>query len=200
RAYEQSGGAYVVARENLGTLPSLVAAAALLVDYVLTVAVSVASGVLAITSAVSSLDHYNTQLPLIGIVLITAVNLRGVREPGFASALPPYTFTVSMLVMIAVGVTRCAPGPSTPAHTPTPLPAGVGTLTIFLVLKAFASGASALTGVEAIANGVNAFKRPQAKNAARTLGVLGIVAITMFLGVSYLSVHMHARPSSTAYS
>ena len=196
RAYEQSGGAYVVARENLGTLPSLVAAAALLVDYVLTVAVSVASGVLAITSAFSSLDHYNTELSLIGVVLIMVVNLRGVRESGLAFALPTYLFIVSMLVMIGVGVTRCATGTCT-VHTPNPLPAGVGTLTIFLVLKAFASGASALTGVEAIANGVTAFKRPQAKNAARTLGVLGVVAITMFLGVSYLAVHLHARPSST---
>jgi amino acid transporter len=197
RAYEQSGGAYVVARENLGTLPSLVAAAALLVDYVLTVAVSVASGVLAITSAAPSLNHYNTELSLAGIVLIMVVNLRGVRESGLTFALPTYLFIVSMLVMIGVGVTRCAVGTCTMAHTPNPLPPGVGALTIFLVLKAFASGASALTGVEAIANGVNAFKRPQAKNAARTLGVLGVVAITMFLGVSYLAVHLHARPSST---
>ena len=196
RAYEQSGGAYVVARENLGTLPSLVAAAALLVDYVLTVAVSVASGVLAITSAAPSLNHYNTELSLAGIVLIMVVNLRGVREAGLSFALPTYLFIVSMLVMVGVGVTRCATSTCT-VHTPNPLPAGVGTLTIFLVLKAFASGASALTGVEAIANGVSAFKRPQAKNASRTLGVLGVVAITMFLGVSYLAVHLHARPSST---
>jgi amino acid transporter len=197
RAYEQSGGAYVVARENLGTLPSLVAAAALLVDYVLTVAVSVASGVLAITSAAPSLSHYNTELSLVGVVLITVVNLRGVRESGLTFALPTYLFIVSMLVMIGVGVTRCTTGTCTITHTPNALPAGVGTLGLFLVLKAFASGASALTGVEAIANGVNAFKRPQAKNAARTLGVLGVVAITMFLGVSYLAVHLHARPSST---
>ncbi|MBV8257901.1 MAG: APC family permease [Actinobacteria bacterium] len=197
RAYEVSGGAYVVARENLGTLPSLVAAAALLVDYVLTVAVSVASGVLAITSAVPSLNSYNTELSLLAVVLITVVNLRGVRESGLAFALPTYLFIVSMLVMVGVGVTRCATSACTIAHTPNPLPAGVGTLTLFLVLKAFASGASALTGVEAIANGVNAFKHPQAKNASRTLGVLGVVAITMFLGVSYLAVHLHARPSST---
>jgi len=197
RAYEQSGGAYIVARENLGTLPSLVAAAALLVDYVLTVAVSVSSGVLAITSAVSSLDHFNTELSLAAVGLIMLVNLRGVRESGLAFALPTYIFIVSMLVMICVGVTRCAVGTCTMAHTPNPLPPGTGALTIFLVLKAFASGASALTGVEAIANGVNAFKRPQAKNAARTLGILGVVAITMFLGVSYLAVHLHARPSST---
>ena len=197
RAYEQSGGAYIVARENLGTLPSLVAAAALLVDYVLTVAVSVASGVLAITSAVSSLDHYNTELSLAGVALITVVNLRGVRESGIAFALPTYLFIVSMLVMVGVGVTRCATGTCTMAHTPNQLPAGAGTLGLFLVLKAFASGASALTGVEAIANGVSAFKRPQAKNAARTLGALGVVAITMFMGVSYLAVHLHAHPSST---
>ena len=197
RAYEQSGGAYVVARENLGTLPSLVAAAALLVDYVLTVAVSVASGVLAITSAVPALNSYNTELSLAGVVLIMVVNLRGVRESGFAFALPTYLFIVSMLVLVGVGVTKCTTGTCTITHTPNPLPAGVGTLTLFLVLKAFASGASALTGVEAIANGVNAFKRPQARNAARTLGVLGVVAITMFLGVSYLAVHLHARPSST---
>src|SRR5215468_11051195 len=197
RAYAQSGGAYVVARENLGTLPSLVAAAALLVDYVLTVAVSVASGVLAITSAVPSLNHYNTELSLVGVALITVVNLRGVRESGLTFALPTYLFIISMLVMIGVGVTKCTTGTCTITHTPNPLPAGTATLGLFLVLKAFASGASALTGVEAIANGVNAFKRPQAKNAARTLGVLGVVAITMFLGVSYLAVHLHARPSST---
>jgi amino acid transporter len=197
RAYEQSGGAYVVARENLGTLPSLVAAAALLVDYVLTVAVSVASGVLAITSAVPSLNQYNTELSLAAVGLIMIVNLRGVRESGLAFALPTYIFIVSMLVMVGIGVTKCTVGTCTMAQTPNPLPPGTGALTIFLVLKAFASGASALTGVEAIANGVNAFKRPQAKNAARTLGVLGVVAITMFLGVSYLAVHLHARPSST---
>src|SRR5579871_33460 len=197
RAYEVSGGAYVVARENLGTLPSLVAAAALLIDYVLTVAVSVASGVLAITSAVPSLDHYNTELSLAAIVLITVVNLRGVRESGLAFALPTYLFIVSLLAMIGIGIGRCAIGTCTIAHTANALPPGTAALSLFLVLKAFASGASALTGVEAIANGVNAFKHPQAKNAARTLGVLGVVAITMFLGVSYLAVHLHARPSAT---
>ena len=173
RAYETSGGAYIVARENLGTLPSLVAAAALLVDYVLTVAVSVSSGVLAITSAVSSLNHYNTELSLGAVLLITVINLRGVRESGFTFALPTYLFIIAMLA------------------------AGAGALSLFLVLKAFSSGASALTGVEAIANGVNAFRHPQSKNAARTLGALAVIAITMFVGVSYLAVHTHARPSST---
>jgi amino acid transporter len=198
RAYETSGGAYVVARENLGTLPSLIAAAALLVDYVLTVAVSVASGVLAITSAVTSLDHYDTELSLGAVLLITVVNLRGVRESGLAFALPTYLFIIAMLTTVGTGVVKCATTGCPRAVTPHPLAAGAGALTIFLVLKAFASGASALTGVEAIANGVNAFKHPQSKNASRTLGVLGVVAVTMFVGVSYLAVHTHARPSATA--
>ena len=198
RAYETSGGAYVVARENLGTLPSLVAAAALLVDYVLTVAVSVSSGVLAITSAVSSLDHYNTELSLIAVAIITVVNLRGVRESGLTFALPTYGFIVAMLLTVGVGATKCAVSGCPHAVAPNAIPPGVGAVTIFLVLKAFASGASALTGVEAIANGVNAFRHPQAKNAARTLGVLGVVAITIFIGVSYLAVYTHARPSLTA--
>jgi amino acid transporter len=197
RAYDTSGGAYVVARENLGTLPSLVAAAALLVDYVLTVAVSVASGVLAITSAVTSLAQYNTELSLGAIVLITVINLRGVRESGFAFALPTYLFIVSMLAAVGTGLFKCATSTCPVAHTPHPIAAGTGALTLFLILKAFASGASALTGVEAIANGVNAFRHPQSKNAARTLGVLGVIAITMFMGVSYLAVHTHARPSDT---
>ena len=195
RAYETSGGAYVVARENLGTLPSLIAGAALLVDYVLTVAVSVSSGVLAITSAVTSLEHYNTELSLAAIVLITLVNLRGVRESGLTFALPTYGFILAMLIAVGTGVTKCAVSGCPRAVTPDAIPPGVGAITIFLVLKAFASGASALTGVESIANGVNAFRHPQSKNAARTLGVLGIVAITIFIGVSYLAVGTHARPA-----
>jgi len=196
-AYEMSGGAYVVARENLGTSPSLVAAAALLVDYVLTVAVSVSSGVLAITSAVTSLHAYNTLLSLIAVVVIMLINLRGVRESGLVFALPTYLFIGSMLLAVGVGVSKCATTGCPHAVAPHALPPGAQALGIFLILKAFASGASALTGVEAIANGVNAFKRPQSKNAAKTLTVLGVVAVTMFLGVSYLAVATHARPSST---
>jgi len=197
RAYEVSGGAYIVARENLGTLPSLVAAAALLVDYVLTVAVSVSSGVLAITSAVTSLDHFNTELSLAAVGLIMLINLRGVRESGLAFALPTYMFIFSMLIAVGTGVTKCATTGCPHAVTPDAIPPGTAAIGVFLILKAFSSGASALTGVEAIANGVNAFKRPQSKNAARTLGVLGLVAITMFVGVSYLAVAMHARPSTS---
>jgi Amino acid permease len=153
--------------------------------------------VLAITSAVSSLHDYNTELSLAAIALITVVNLRGVRESGLAFALPTYLFIASMLTVVGVGVTKCTVGVCPRATAPHALLPGAGALGLFLVLKAFASGASALTGVEAIANGVNAFRPPQSRNAARTLGVLAVVAITMFLGVSYLAVRVHARPSAT---
>ncbi len=196
-AYEQSGGAYIVAKENLGKLPSLVAAAALLVDYVLTVAVSVASGIFAITSAVSSIQGYRVELSLVAIVAIALVNLRGVREAGILFAIPTYGFILAVYAAIATGIGRCAAGSCPHVVTPHALPAGMGTLTVLVVLKAFSSGASALTGVEAIANGVNAFRRPQSVNAGRTLATLGVIAISLFLGVSYLAVHLHARPSAT---
>ena len=197
RAYDQGGGAYIVAKENLGRIPSLVAAAALLVDYVLTVAVSTASGIFAITSAVTALEPYRVALSLAAIVLIAFVNLRGVKEAGVLFALPTYAFIAGVYAVIGVGLARCASGTCPHATVPHPLVAGMGTVSILILLKAFSSGASALTGVEAIANGVTAFRRPQSVNAARTLLALGVVAITLFLGVSFLAVHMHARPSET---
>ena len=197
RAYAQSGGAYIVAKENLGKLPSLVAAAALLVDYILTVAVSVASGIFAITSAVPSLAPYRVELSLAAIALIAMVNLRGVREAGILFAIPTYGFIISLYVAIGTGIGRCAAGSCPHATVPHPLTAGIGAVGVLVILRAFSSGASALTGVEAIANGVNAFRRPQSANAARTLAVLGAIAISLFLGVSWLAVHMHARPSAT---
>jgi amino acid transporter len=197
RAYDQGGGAYIVAKENLGRVPSLVAAAALLVDYVLTVSVSVASGIFAITSAVSGLEPYRVALSLIAIVLIAFVNLRGVKEAGVLFALPTYAFIAGVYAVIGVGLARCASGTCPHATVPHPIVAGMGTVSILILLKAFSSGASALTGVEAIANGVTAFRRPQSVNAARTLLALGVIAITLFLGVSFLAVHMHARPSET---
>jgi amino acid transporter len=197
RAYAQSGGAYIVAKENLGRLPSLVAAAALLVDYILTVAVSVASGIFAITSAVGSLAPYRVELSLAAIALIAIVNLRGVREAGILFAIPTYGFILALYAAIGTGLARCASGSCPHATVPHPLAAGAGAVGVLVLLRAFSSGASALTGVEAIANGVNAFRRPQSTNAARTLLVLGSIAISLFLGVSWLAVHMHARPSST---
>ena len=197
QAYETSGGAYVVAKENLGTLPSLVAAAALLVDYVLTVAVSVTAGVFALSSAAPSLEPHVLPLSLGFVVLLTLVNLRGVRESGIAFALPTYSFVAVMLLLVGVGVARCALGTCPQADVPHPLAVGTGTIGLFVLLRAFSSGAAALTGVEAISNGVNAFRAPQGRNAAKTLVAMGAFAIALFVGVSYLALEMHARPSST---
>ena len=195
--YESSGGAYVVARENLGTLPSLTAAAALLTDYVLTVAVSVAAGVLALTSAAPSLRGHELVLSLICVALITIANLRGVRETGIAFAAPTYLFVTAIFVLLITGIGKCAVSSCPTATVSHPMATGAGALTLFALLRAFSSGSTALTGVEAIANGVNAFRKPHGKNAAATLGVLGLISISMFVGVSWLAVQMHARPTAT---
>jgi amino acid transporter len=197
RAYETSGGAYIVARENLGTLPSLTAAAALLTDYVLTVAVSISAGIFAITSFAPSLVNHKVALSLGCLLLIVLANLRGVRESGILFALPTYAFVAAIGVLIVVGLVELATGHVHRAVVPNALPVGTGAVTLFVLLRAFSSGSTALTGVEAIANGVNAFRHPQGKNAAKTLAVLGAIAIALFLGVSYLAVHVHALPSST---
>ncbi len=197
RAYETSGGAYVVARDNLGTMPSLVAAAALLVDYILTVAVSVAAGVLALISAAPSLAAHKVTLSLAFVVLLTLVNLRGVRESGIAFALPTYSFVAAMYIMAGAGIAKCVAGTCPHAVVPHPVPEGMGAVGLFVLVRAFSSGAVALTGVEAISNGVGAFRPPKGKNAATTLGVLGVIAISLFLAVSYLTIEMHARPSNT---
>jgi amino acid transporter len=198
RAYETSGGAYVVAKENLGTLPSLVAAAALLVDYILTVAVSVAAGVFAITSVAPSLAGHKLGISLAFVVLITIANLRGVREAGLTFALPTYGFVLSLYAVLAVGLWKVVTGQHPHAVVPDPAAVGAGSITLFVLLRAFASGSAALTGVEAIANGVTAFRHPQSRNAAKTLAVMGAIAVTLFLGVSYLTMKMDARPSESA--
>jgi amino acid transporter len=198
RAYQTSGGAYVVAKDNLGTLPSLVGAAALLIDYVLTVAVSIAAGIFAITSLAPSLEPHKVGLSLACLAVIVLVNLRGVRESGLAFALPTYGFVAAMLALVIVGVAKTILGDAPHAVTPDPIAAGAGGVTLFVLLRAFASGSTALTGVEAIANGVNAFRKPHGENAAKTLGVLGAIAIVLFLGVSYLAVQEHAWPSESA--
>ena len=198
RAYASSGGSYVFAKENLGTLPALVAGAALLVDYVLTVAVSVAAGVFAITSVAPSLASHQVALSLACIALLTVGNLRGVRESGFLFAFPTYGFVVLLYATLAVGVTKCTVGTCPVAQVPHPLAAGTGALSVFVLLKAFSSGAVALTGVESISNGVTAFRHPQAQNAARTLYAMAAIAISFFVAVSWLAVKMDARPSETA--
>src|SRR5205085_2935253 len=197
RAYSSSGGSYVFAKENLGTFAGLLAAAALLTDYILTVAVSVAAGVFAITSAAPSLSGYRIELSLACIVVLTLGNLRGVRESGFLFAFPTYAFVASIYAVLAVGFWKGVTSAWPHATVPHPLPVGAGTITVFVLLKAFASGSAALTGVESISNGVTAFRRPQARNAARTLLFMAGIAITLFLGVSFLAVKMDARPSST---
>jgi amino acid transporter len=197
QAYETSGGAYVVAKDNLGTLPSLVAAAALLVDYVLTVAVSVTAGVLALTSAAPALGPHKVALSLAFVVLLTLANLRGVRESGVLFALPTYGFVAVMFAMVGKGVVECAGGTCPQATIPNPLAAGAGVVGIYVLLQAFASGSAALTGVEAISNGVGAFRRPKGRNAALTMVAMGAIAIVLFIGVSYLAVSMHAAPSSS---
>ncbi|HZQ03274.1 MAG TPA: APC family permease [Gaiellaceae bacterium] len=197
RAYASSGGSYVFAKENLGVFPGLVAAAALLVDYVLTVAVSIAAGIFAITSAVPALGSYLLPFSLASVVLLTFANLRGVRESGLLFAFPTYGFLVTLYAALGVGLARCATGTCPHAQATHLLPVGTGTLSLFALLKAFSSGAVALTGIESISNGVTAFRNPQAQNASRTLLAMGGVSISLFLAVSYLAVRMGARPSST---
>jgi amino acid transporter len=197
-AYPNGGGSYVVAKENLGALAGLVAAASLLTDYVLTVAVSVASGVLAVTSAVPELASHAVALSLSVLVLLVLVNLRGVRESGYTFAFPTYAFIGSVGALIAVGFVRGLVSGWPAAHVPDAAPVGLaGSVGLIVVLRAFASGCSALTGVEAISNGVPAFRRPQAANASRTLMVMGGIAIVLFLGVSVLAWKIDARPSGS---
>jgi amino acid transporter len=197
KAYPNGGGAYIVSKENLGVLPGLVAAAALLTDYVLTVSVSVVAGVFAMTSAAPALLPYKIELSVGFVMLITLANLRGVKEAGALFALPTYAFIMGMLATIVVGLARCVGG--CPAVQPVPpgpdLTAAVGVVGLFAILRAFSSGATALTGVEAISNGVPAFRRPQAKNAAETLATMGVLAITMFVGISFLASRMHPTVS-----
>lgn len=187
-AYPGGGGAYTVARENLGVLPGLVAGAALLNDYVLTVAVSVSAGVAAITSAIPELYPWRVALALGTVAFVTLINLRGTRESGRVFAIPTYMFIVTLAILIVSGLVRLLVGGGAPEAAPSgQVPAVTGSLTAFLVLRAFASGCTALTGVEAISNAVPVFKRPEATNAGKTLLWMGGILVTMFLGITFLS-------------
>ena len=192
RAYPNGGGSYIVAHENLGKIPGLVAAAALLIDYVLTVSVSVVAGVLAVTSAAPSLRDQKVTLAVGFVTLLTLANLRGVKEAGALFALPTYGFVAIVYVMLAIGFFRCLSGCPMAATADLPLEAHAG-LGLFLILRAFSSGSTALTGVEAISNGVPAFRRPQARNAATTLAMMGAMTVTMFLGITAMTVLLHVR-------
>jgi amino acid transporter len=196
RAYPNGGGAYVVAKENLGLAPSLLAGAALFVDYVLTVAVSTAAGVAAITSAIPELHDYNVYLAVTFVGLLTVGNLRGIRESGTIFAAPTYFFIIVFAGMLLAGFGRLLLGADLTAETPpNPIEPGAQTLTLFLLLRAFASGCAALTGVEAMANGVPFFKPPEARNASTTLVWMAVILTTFFVGTTVLARLFDVMPS-----
>lgn len=186
RAYPSGGGAYIVAHENLGRYPGLLAAAALLMDYVLTVSVSIVAGVDAIVSAVTPLDPWKVPLSLAFVAFVTMANLRGAKESGTFFAIPTYGFVLSIYILLVSGFVNCLDGCPQAESAGTHLEPEHA-LTLFLVLKAFSAGTTALTGVEAISNGVPAFRYPQSKNAATTLGVMGVMTISMFVGITWLA-------------
>jgi amino acid transporter len=198
RAYPNGGGSYIVAHANLGVLPGLIAAASLLVDYVLTVAVSVSSGVYNLASALTVLQDYRVPIIVVCIALVTTLNLRGLRETGTLVASPAYIFIGSMLLMIAIGVARTALGdPPHVGEVNNLINSSGQTLTVFLLARAFADGCSAMTGTEAVANGVPAFKPPEWKNAQATMLVMSVLLGSMYLGMSYLVGVTGAHVSNT---
>ena len=197
RAYPQAGGAYLVTRDNFGVKPAQVAGVALLTDYILTVSVSVAAGTAALTSVYEGLHPWRVPISLGFVVILTFGNLRGVRESGRIFALPTYFFLLMMAVLLGASFIRMFTG-SLPEHISRfpmePTESLAGFALIFLVLRAFASGGAAVTGVEAISNGVPAFKPPEWKNAITTLMWMGTLLGAMFFGLSILAAHMHVVP------
>lgn len=190
-AYPGGGGAYIVARDNIGDGPALTAGAALLTDYILTVSVSISSGVAQIASAFPAVFPFRVELALALIALITIVNLRGVKESGTVFAVPTYFFVVSMLGMLAFGFWQQSTGALGTVASSEVFEQTTQTLTVFLLLKAFASGCTALTGVEAISNGIMAFKEPRSRNAAQTLMIMSALLGVMFIGITILANHIH---------
>lgn len=192
--YPSGGGAYIVAHDNLGVWPGLTAAAALLIDYVLTVAVSISAAVLAITSAFPALVPLRVEMCLLVIGLIAWANLRGVRESGTVFSIPTYVFIFMLLSLIVIGLVRLVTGHLSPVPPPVEAIHATQPLTLFLVLRAFASGCAALTGVEAISNGIPAFKKPEADNAGKTLIAMAALLGTMFMGITILARYLHIVP------
>ncbi len=196
KAYPSGGGAYIVARENLGDVAGLTAAAALSVDYILTVAVSIAAGVFAITSAIPDLRGMNVEIAVAVVAVITLLNLRGIRESGTIFAIPTYMFIFAFAMLLIAGFVRVALDPGLQAPIPDALhPAGVQSLSWFIVLRAFASGCAALTGVEAISNGIPAFKRPESKNASITLMWMAVILGAFFIGMTILAHQLGVQHS-----
>jgi amino acid transporter len=197
-AYPNGGGAYIVARDNLGEVPAQIAGAALLTDYILTVAVSISAGVAQITSAFPGLLPYRVGIALGVIFLITIVNLRGVKESGKVFAVPTYFFLGMMFLMLGIGLVRFLTGGLAVVTGVEELKhAVVEPLGLFLILRAFSSGCTALTGIEAISNGITAFKKPRSHNAAITLMWMSSILITLFLGITLLAHQIQAMPSET---
>ncbi|AFZ11082.1 amino acid/polyamine/organocation transporter, APC superfamily [Crinalium epipsammum PCC 9333] len=191
KAYPMGGGSYIVARENLGLYPGLVAGGSLLIDYILTVTVSISAATAALTSAIPALQPYTVGLCVIFIFLVMLANLRGVRESGNIFMVPTYAFVVSIFVLIAIGLFKQFTGHSPEAYPAIP---ASESLTLFFVLRAFSAGCTALTGVEAISDGVLAFKPPEWENARKTLLYMGVVLGFMFIGITYLARSYHIVP------
>ncbi len=196
-AYPGGGGAYIVARDNLGELAALTAGAALLTDYILTVAVSISSGVAQLVSAFPSIFPYRVALAVLLVLLVMVINLRGVRESGSVFAIPTYFFIIMMFVTVGVGLLRYFLGGLGAVSNPPPLIETTGLLVVtpFLLLHAFSTGTAALTGVEAISNGITAFNEPRSRNAGITLIWMAIVLGALFLAISFLARAMGAVPS-----
>jgi len=200
RAYPNGGGSYIVARANLGVLAGLIAAASLLVDYVLTVAVSVSSGIYNLASAIPLIRGLEVELIVVSIGLITVVNLRGLRESGTVFAAPTYLFLGGMLLMIGLGIARTLIGDPPVAPAVPPYQPPIESLSLLILARAFADGCSAMTGTEAVANGVPAFKPVEWKNAQRTMLTMSVLLATMFLGMSYLIGVTGAQPAANGDS
>lgn len=197
--YPHGGGSYMVAKDNLGRYPYLVAAAALLTDYILTVSVSVSAGVRAVTSAFPELFEYRVLMAIVAILLLTWVNLRGARESGTIFAIPTYAFVGGVWLVILIGLARYfgwfgAPPLPVLDEVIAPTASLVGFAYVWLLLRAFAGGCTALTGIEAISDGVMAFKPPESKNAAKTMVAMGFLAMSLFVGITFLSSQIHMVP------
>jgi len=196
-AYPGGGGAYIVARDNLGELPAQIAGAALLTDYILTVAVSISAGIAQIVSAYPGLYPYRVWVSVAAVLLIMLINLRGVKESGLAFSIPTYFFVIMLFITVGAGLVRYLSGHLGVVIDPPQLELGevVGVLTPFLILHAFSSGTAALTGIEAISNGITAFKEPRSRNAGITLIWMAIILASLFLSISFLANHIGAVPS-----
>ncbi|RJQ45242.1 MAG: APC family permease [Gaiellales bacterium] len=194
-AYPSGGGAYVVTRENLGVNAGLVAGASLMIDYVLTVAVSITAGVAALTSAFPAIHEHRVLIGIAGIVILMFINLRGVREAGYIFSVPTYVFLASLFMLIGYGIYRYffQDHPPMPEYVQPPS----DYLPLFIILRAFASGCAALTGIEAMSNGVQAFRKPEARNASVTLVWLAVLLGSLFIGITFLADHYGIIPSES---